>query len=77
MAKTGDFNGDTHTDILWRHQGGAVAVWDIVNSQQAGYHFVADVGNDWHVADAGDFNGDRVERPAVEPRTPASSRSGT
>ena len=46
-------------DILWRGQGGEVAIWDMNTTQIAGGGIVPDnPGNYWTIAGTGDFNGD-------------------
>ena len=52
-----EFNGDTHNDILWRNDSGAVGTWDM-NGLSYIPAAIATASNDWHVAGAGDFNGD-------------------
>jgi Ca2+-binding RTX toxin-like protein len=61
IAGTGDFNGDGRSDILWRNDDGTVRDW----LGQANGGFIGNtanlniaVGNDWHIAGTGDFNGD-------------------
>jgi hypothetical protein len=53
-----DFNGDRHSDILWRnHATGANAIWKSASSAAA--QIVTTVAShSWHVAGVGDFNGD-------------------
>ncbi len=48
IASTGDFNGDSKTDILWRHDSGSVATWDM-NDRSFGGAVIATVPNDWHI----------------------------
>jgi hypothetical protein len=64
---TGDFNGDGHSDILWRStpDAGAVHIWDmdnetILSNHPATHHGGGAInpGSDWQVAGIGDFNGD-------------------
>ena len=61
IAGTGDFNGDGRVDILWRNDNGAVGNW--LANAGGGFAYnsaagVIGVGNDWHIAGTGDFNGD-------------------
>jgi Ca2+-binding RTX toxin-like protein len=53
-----DFDGNGHSDILWRNDNCALAIWD--NASLFGSHLVAAAGvvpNSWHIADTGDFDG--------------------
>ncbi|MBK1659093.1 FG-GAP repeat domain-containing protein [Paracraurococcus ruber] len=52
-----DFNGDGLADLLWRGQGGDVAVWQLNGGAVAG-GLLPNPGSYWSVADTGDFNGD-------------------
>jgi serralysin len=61
IAGTGDFNGDGRTDILWRHDGGALTNW--LGQASGGLAFNNDaafnqVATSWRVVGTGDFNGD-------------------
>jgi serralysin len=58
VVDANDFNGDGRSDILWSHDSGQLAIWDMNGGQQSGYHFLGFVGSDWSVADTGDYNGD-------------------
>jgi len=58
---SGDFNGDGRDDLVWRHDNGAFTDW--LGQKSGG--FVSNDANawnsvptSWHVAGAGDFNGD-------------------
>ncbi len=57
-----DFNGDRHSDILWRNQNGAVSTWQASGSPvgsglQPGV-FNTTVGTDWKALETFDMNGD-------------------
>jgi Ca2+-binding RTX toxin-like protein len=54
----GDFNGDGKDDILWRHDGGGTAIWQMNGSQVVSSTGAGSSGTDWHIAGIGDFNGD-------------------
>jgi YVTN family beta-propeller protein len=55
-----DFNGDGHSDILWRHSNGAVSTWQIAGdgTQVQQSTFNASVDPSWRIVETGDFNGD-------------------
>jgi len=61
---TTDFNGDGRSDILWRHDNGAVSTWQFGGSshgdqiQQSIFNGAADPS--WKAVDTGDFNGDAI-----------------
>jgi Matrixin len=55
---TNDHNADLRSDLLWTHDSGQLAIWDMSGSQQSGYHFLGFVDATWKVAKTGDFNGD-------------------
>jgi microcystin-dependent protein len=53
-----DFNGDSHSDILWQNNNAAVSIWD--SGQIGNAHIIAAAGvvaNSWHIAGKGDFDG--------------------
>ena len=58
-----DFNGDGHSDILWREAGGDFSTWS-VSGNAAGNRlamnssYVGGVGTNWTIAETFDFNGD-------------------
>jgi Ca2+-binding RTX toxin-like protein len=54
----GDFNGDGITDILWRHDSGAVATWEMHGAADPVGHDFRSLPLSWHEAGIGDFNGD-------------------
>ncbi|MCW1429995.1 FG-GAP-like repeat-containing protein [Novosphingobium sp. JCM 18896] len=61
VAGTGDFNGDSRDDVLWRNDNGTLTNW---LGQADGSFLVNDakastvVPTSWQVAGTGDFNGD-------------------
>jgi len=58
QVRRNDFNGDSHSDVLWQNNDGTVTIWD--NGQSAGTHTVANAGvvaNSWHIVGTGDFDG--------------------
>jgi hypothetical protein len=62
IKATGDFNGDGHTDVLWRHQDeGWLAVWFlrhnlVIGTEYLSLNRVADPN--WRIRGAGDLDGD-------------------
>jgi Ca2+-binding RTX toxin-like protein len=64
VVGTGDFNGDSRTDILWRNDDGTMRDW--LGQADGSFvgnvaHFDANPGASWHVAGTGDFNGDAID----------------
>jgi hypothetical protein len=60
VKESGDFNGDSKSDILWQNDDGTPAIW-LMN----GSHVLANSpagsfnpGPTWHIKATGDFNGD-------------------
>ena len=53
-----DFSGDGTADILWRHSSGAVSLWFISGTENAGSGWLGTVDTDWGIQGVGDFNGD-------------------
>ena len=64
VAGTGDFDGDSRSDILWRNSDGTLAVWTMNGSSIMSSNAVTSGGSavtpdaSWSVAGIGDFNGD-------------------
>jgi Domain of unknown function (DUF4347)/FG-GAP-like repeat/FG-GAP repeat len=54
-----DFNGDTVSDILWRNDNGAVALWQMFSGIVLTNKIVASLPSSWKTAGTGDFNGDK------------------
>jgi glucose/arabinose dehydrogenase len=53
-----DFNGDGKSDILWRNDSGAIATWDMNDTQLLSATVIGQAASDWKIAGTGDFNGD-------------------
>jgi hypothetical protein len=58
VAETGDFNGDGTTDILWRQDSGALALWEMQDGDVLIERDVRSFDTTWTVEADGDFNGD-------------------
>jgi hypothetical protein len=79
---TGDFNGDGHGDIFWRHPYGLLSLWELKDTAVSGYP-----SETWNAPEtpaypfAGDLDGDRVSDlvwnsttdPGIEPVTNIST----
>ena len=59
-VETFDWDGNGHSDILWRNTNGAVSVWNATTSVgfQEGSLLTAPVDRSWHIVGIGDFDGD-------------------
>ncbi|MEJ0078058.1 MAG: type I secretion C-terminal target domain-containing protein [Alphaproteobacteria bacterium] len=62
---TGDFSSDHSSDILWRTDGGALAIWDLsgtwiagADNLRIGATIINADGPNWHILGTGDFDGD-------------------
>jgi glucose/arabinose dehydrogenase len=65
IVESADFDGDNRADLLWRTDGGALAIWEMDGSQiksadflRSGSAIVAAPGADWHLLGTDDFDGD-------------------
>ena len=65
LIGSADFDGDGKADLLWRTDGGKLAIWEMTGTQvkfadyiNIGQTKVSAPGSDWHVVGTGDFNGD-------------------
>jgi hypothetical protein len=58
IAGTGDFDGDNDDDILWRHDEGAVTIWEMDDSDFVINHNQPFASTDFEVAGVGNFDGD-------------------
>jgi FG-GAP-like repeat len=59
IVGTGDFNGDSLVDVLWRDDSGTVGQW--LGKAGGGFTIDANLVNvttDWTIVDTADFNGD-------------------
>jgi hypothetical protein len=54
----GDFNRDGASDILWRHDSGAIAMWLMNGASVIDNPTVGALPLSWALATIGDFNGD-------------------
>ncbi len=52
-----DFNGDGKSDILWRHDSGPLATWELDSGTIFHYHFLGGVDNSYSVDAVADFDG--------------------
>jgi hypothetical protein len=58
IASTNDFNGDKKTDVLWRNDNGALAIWQMNGSTTLSNKVFSSIDSTWKLASTGDFNGD-------------------
>ena len=61
IAGTGDFNGDSKSDILWRNDDGSTNIWLMDGANVLSFGPVPQyptVDNSWKISGTGDFNGD-------------------
>jgi hypothetical protein len=56
--RSGDFNGDGRSDILWQNNDGSVAIWEMNGTNVIGSAVVVNQGPSWHVMGVGDYNND-------------------
>ena len=55
---TGDFNGDGRTDIVWRNDGGSMAVWIMNNGAVQNVATLPSLPDPWVVGAIADMDGD-------------------
>lgn len=55
---TGDFNGDGHTDIIWRNADTRTAIWLLRGSTRINGGFSTNQASVWKLEATADFNGD-------------------
>jgi hypothetical protein len=55
---TGDFNGDSFSDVLWQNDDGSVAIWEMNGTNVIGTASLGNPGPDWHIFGTGDYNND-------------------
>jgi hypothetical protein len=61
IVGTGDFNGDSKSDILWRDtNSGGVAIWFMNGATLTSAVGIGAVPTTWTIAGTGDFDGDGV-----------------
>jgi Ca2+-binding RTX toxin-like protein len=59
IASTGDFDGDSKADILWRNTvTGEAYTWQMNGNAKTTEGSIRFVSNNWQIAATGDFNGD-------------------
>jgi V8-like Glu-specific endopeptidase len=58
IVGNGDFNGDGRGDVLWRHDQGLIAIWNMNGASVGNSSAVAASPANANVAGVGDFNGD-------------------
>src|SRR5207237_369850 len=59
----GDFNGDGHSDIVWRNNDGSTQLWEMdggakIADLKLELASLGPVPGDWHIIGSGDFHGD-------------------
>ena len=54
----GDFDGDGMSDILWRHTGGALYVWQLDGTATKKSSYLPPISLAWQIKQLGDFDGD-------------------
>ncbi|MGE5526943.1 MAG: FG-GAP-like repeat-containing protein, partial [Rhodospirillaceae bacterium] len=59
IVGNGDFNGDGRGDILWQHDSGIIATWNLDGADFSGGGVVEGAPANARVAGTGDFDGDR------------------
>ncbi len=66
IAGAGDFDGDSHADILWRDtSSGLVVIWFMDGTQRVGAGAVGAVPLSWQIVGTGNFDGDPEGRSDI------------
>jgi hypothetical protein len=66
IAGAGDFDGDSHADILWRNtSSGQVVIWFMDGTQRVGAGAVGAVPLSWQIVGTGNFDGDMLGRADI------------
>ena len=72
-----DFNGDSHSDILWQNANGQASIWDMNgNTLTGGGPVSPNPGPSWKAIGTGDFNGDGHSDILWQNTSTARPRSG-
>jgi probable HAF family extracellular repeat protein len=58
LLGSGDFNGDSKTDLLWRNDNGSVVEWMLNGTQIQSIQTVGSAGSQYVIDGTGDVNGD-------------------
>jgi hypothetical protein len=58
LGFVGDFNGDTHSDLLWQASNGHPTMWLMNGTTITTSQSLANPGPTWHAIATGDFNND-------------------
>ncbi len=58
LASTHDLDGDTKSDIVWRDDGGNLAIWLMNGAQVAGNAGLGHIDTTWSIVGQRDFDGD-------------------
>jgi Ca2+-binding RTX toxin-like protein len=58
ISTRNDFGGDGKSDIVWRNDNGAIALWQMNGSTVTANNIVASLSSDWKTSGTGDFGGD-------------------
>ncbi len=58
IAGIGDLGGDGRDDLLWRHTGGALYVWEMSGAAAGRSSFLPAISLQWGIEGLGDLDGD-------------------
>ncbi len=76
IVGSGDYNGDDHADILWRHTSGTTYLWLMNGTAIIAAGQVATLDAAWQIVGSGDYNGDGRRRHPVAARFRGRPRCG-